>query len=353
MEIIEFIKNMDQKTAINLLIAATIMVVFYLLSSPVSYILIKIFNIKKSKKKIKQNAFYIPLTSFLKVLGIYIALIFLKPTLEFSDKTMEMITKGFKLIIILTTSAGLSQSLTKNSRIVKHVKEKSDKDIDDVTVKYTLRIAKVVIYIIAAFLIATDFGYDLSGIITGLGLGSVVITLAAQDTIKNLFGGLMIFWDKPFKAGDYIKCGEYEGTVEDITFRSTRIRTLENSIAQMPNAEISSATLTNISKMQKRRYELNLGIVLDTELYKIHDLKQDILRYMDSNQIILPDSENVYFSEIKSNEFNLKIFCYLNIVDYTEFLGAKEAINYEIVKLVNKHQITLAYDTKTIEIKHT
>lgn len=353
MEIIEFIKNMDEKTTVNLIVAATIIMVFYLISSPISYMLIKIFNIKKGKKKIEQNAFYIPLTSFFKVLGIYIALIFLRPTLKFSNETMEMIKRGFKLIIILTTASGLSQSLTKNSKIVKHVKEKSDKELDDVTIKFSLRIIKVVIYIVAAFLIAADYGYDLSGIITGLGLGSVVVTLAAQDTIKNLFGGLMIFLDKPFKAGDYIKCGTYEGTVEDITFRSTRIRTLENSIAQIPNSEISSVTLTNISKMEKRRYSLDLGIVLDTDLHKIHDLKLDILKYLNSNDVVLKDSANVYFSEIKSNEFNLKIYCYLDVVEYTEFLGEKEIINYEIVKLVNKHQIGLAYDTKTIEIKHT
>lgn len=353
MEIIKWIENIDKVTIINLLIATMIIIFFYLLSTPVSYILVKIFNIKKGKKKIKQNAFYIPLISFFKISGIYIGLIFLKPTLHLSKEIMDMITRGYKLLIILATATGLSQSLTKNSRLVKHVREKSDKDIDDVTVKYSLRILKIVIYVVAAFLIAADFGYDLSALITGLGLGSVVVTLAAQDTIKNLFGGLMIFLDKPFKAGDYIKCGAYEGTVEDITFRSTRIRTLENSIAQIPNAEISSVTLTNISQMEKRRYELNLGIVLDTDLYKIHELKQDILRYMDSNPNVLPDTANVYFSEIKSNEFNIKIFCYLNVVDYIEFLGEKEIINYEIVKLVNKHKIGLAYDTKTIEIKHT
>ncbi len=163
----------------------------------------------------------------------------------------------------------------------------------------------------------------------------------------------MIFLDKPFKIGDYIKFGVNEGTVEDITFRSTRIRTLENSVAQVPNSEIVAVTVTNISKMEKRRYSLDLGLVLNTDLNKIQTLKQDILKYMDSNQNILPETANVYFSEIKPNEFNITIFCYLNIVDYLEFLNEKENINYEMVKLVNKNGIELAYDTKTIEIKHT
>ena len=83
---------------------------------------------------------------------------------------------------------------------------------------------KFLIYAIAVFIIIFEMGYDLSGLITGLGIGSVVLTLAAQDMIKSLLGGFFIFTDKPFKVGDFIKFSTYEGTVEDITFRSTKIR---------------------------------------------------------------------------------------------------------------------------------
>lgn len=349
--IISFFTNMNKQTAMDLIIAIGIVAVLKLLSPLFSYIIIKIFNFNKSDEKIKHNAFYLPLKSFFNVLGIYLAILYLKPTLNITDNAIDIITKIFKISVIITTATGFSKSLTKNSRLVRKIKEKSEKEIDDVSTNFLLRIIRGLIYIIAGFIVITELGYDLSGLITGLGLGSVVVTLAAQDTIKNLFGGLIIFLDKPFKVGDYIKFDTYEGTVEDITFRSTKVRTLENSIAQIPNSEISSKTIINLSKIQKRRYSLNLGLVLDTDLSKIEILKQEILEYLDNRKTVLPDTANVFFTEIQASDFNLSIYCYLNVIDYTEFLEEKEIINYKIMEIIHKNSIELAYDTKTIEIK--
>ena len=86
------------------------------------------------------------------------------------------------------------------------------------------------IYIIAVFIILALLEIDLTGLVAGLGIGGIIVTLAAQDTAKNLFGGLVIFLDKPFNVGDWIEMDPYEGTIEDITFRTTRIRTFENSL---------------------------------------------------------------------------------------------------------------------------
>ncbi len=350
--IISFFTSMNKETGLNLIIAIGIVAVLRLLSPLFSYVIIKIFNLHKSGEKIKHNAFYIPLISFFRILGIYSAIMFLRPTLNLSNETVNIVTKIFRISVILTTATGLSKSLTKNSRLVRKFKEKSEKDMDDTSINFILRVVRAVIYIIAGFMIIADLGYDLSGLITGLGLGSVVVTLAAQDTIKNLFGGIIIFLDKPFKVGDYIKFGTYEGTVEDITFRSTRVRTLENSVAQIPNSEISSTTVVNLSRIEKRRYTLNLGLILDTELVKMETLKQEILEYLDNRRTVLPDSANVFFTEIKSSEFNISIYCYLNTIEYTEFLEEKEIINYKIMEIVRKNNIELAYDTKTIEIKN-
>lgn len=350
--LIEFFTNLNSEKTVDLIIAIGIVAVFYILSPLFSYAIIKIFNIKKNEKKIRQNAFYLPLKSFFRVLGIYIGLRYLKPVIGFSNNIMDWITKIFRIVVILTTATGLAHSFTKNSSIVKKFKEKSEKDVDDTTVIFCIRIIKVFIYVIAGFMIAADLGYDLSGIVTGLGLGSVVVTLAAQDTIKNLFGGLIIFLDKPFKVGDYIKFDTYEGTVEDVTFRSTKLRTLENSIAQIPNSEISSSTVVNLSKMQKRRYTLNLGLVLNTNLDKMKILEEQILDYLNNNAVVIDETANVSFSEIGSSDYNINIYCYLNVIDYKLFLKEKENINYGIMNIVHQNNVELAYETKTIEIKN-
>lgn len=351
--IVDFLVNLNQETIINLIIALGIIAVFDILSPLFSYAVIKIFNFSQSKEKIKKNAFYLPLNSFFRVLGIYLGIILIKPIFNFSEETMHMLTKIFKITVILTTAVGLSRSITRNSKFISTIKRRSEREIDDTTAKFMVRFIRIAIYIIAIFMIITDLGYNLNGLITGLGLGSVVVTLAAQDVIKNLFGGIVIFADKPFKVGDYIKFGKYEGTVEDITFRSTKLRTLENSIAQIPNAEVSSTTVVNISKIQNRRYTLDLGLVLNTSLEKMKKLEINIFDYLANEEIVVEDSQNVFFKEIGSSEYKLFIYCYLKVVEYEHYLAAKEKLNYEIMKIVNKNNIELAYETKTIEIKNT
>ena len=138
--------------------------------------------------------------------------------------------------------------------------------IDDIIEKCNILI---VIYIIAGFIAITLLGVNLNGLVAGLGIGGVIVTLAAQDTAKNLFGGLVIFMDKPFVVGDWIQMDNYEGTVEDITFRSTRIRTFENSLVNIPNSIISNSSIINWSKMEKRRYRTNLYIQIDTPFEKL------------------------------------------------------------------------------------
>ena len=347
---VQFINNFTKDTAINLIQGVLIIAVLDIFSPLFSYIIIKIFNWKKKSEEIKENAFFTPIKSFFRVLGVYLAIIFLQPTFNISQDAMNIVTQIFRIIVIITTATGFVNSITKKSKLIKRIKEKSSKEIDDSATRMLIRIIKFIIYLIAGFMIITDLGYNLNGLITGLGLGSIVVTLAAQDTIKNLLGGLVIFIDKPFKVGDYIRFSTYEGTVEDITFRSTRVRTIENTIAQISNSEIANSTVINYSKIEKRRYELKLGIVLETELNKLLELKTQILECLNNDENVIKDSANVFFSEIGTNEYKISIFCYVNTAEYIEFLNIKERLNYNIMDIVNKNHIELAYETQTVHI---
>ena len=349
--IINSIKNLNEQSAINIVIAIIAFVILNIFSPLFSYIIIKLFNLKKTKKQIKGNTFYLPLKTFFKITGIYVAILFLRSTFNFSTEFMNMATKIYKIIVIISMAIGIANSITKKSIFIKKVNEKSNKDLDESSIKILIRVIKTFIYIVAIFLIFAELGYDLSGLITGLGLGSIVVSLAAQDTIKNLLGGILIFIDKPFQVGDYIIFGTYEGTVEDMTFRSTRIRTLDNSIVQIPNSLVSSESLENISSISRRRYKLDLQLVLDTKMEELNILKNKIYEILMKNENVFKDTIHIYFNEIDKNGYNLLILCYLNVSEYYEFLELKEIINKDIMAVINKEKIQLAYDTKTIEIK--
>ena len=316
-----------------------------------SYVILKLFNFDKSKKQIKNNPFYMPLKAFFRVTGIYVAILFVRPTFELSDNFMLMANKIYKVIVTITIANSLANSMTKKSRFIKAIRDKSEKEINDASTKMMIRLIRVGIYIVATFLVFYEIGYDLSGLITGLGLGTVVLTLAAQDTVKSLLGGFIIFADKPSKVGDYIKVQNYQGTVEDMTLRSTRIRQLDDSILQIPNSAIASSSIENLSKMRRRRYVLNLHIVEDTKPEKIVELKQRIYEDLMKNENIIKDTISIYFIEIAESSFRISIYFYFDVTDYNEFLELKDGVNRNIVTILNKEKVSLAYDTKTIEIK--
>ena len=157
--------------------------------------------------------------------------------------------------------------------------------------------------------------------------------------------------DKPFKVGDYITVSNYTGTVEDVTFRSTRIRTIENSIVQIPNSIMSSVEIENSSEIKKRRYYLNLELVTDTKTRKIELLKNEILSILNQNEHILKDSISVHFTDVVGNRLNFTTIFYFNTADYAEFLDLKEEVNKSIIDLIDRNNITLANNLQAIEIK--
>ena len=224
--------------------------------------------------------------------------------------------------------------------------------MDDTVFEFVLKVTRVLIYIVAIFLVLTILEINLTGLIAGLGLGGVIVTLAAQDTAKNLFGGVVIFIDKPFVVGDWIEMDNYEGTIEDITFRTTRIRTFENALVNIPNAIIADASVTNWSKMEKRRYKTNLCVELDTPLEKLELLKAKIEKMLQERESVFDDSIIVRFDQITDNGINVLIYTYTNSVDYASYLKEVEDINIKIMKILREENVELAYDTKTVYVKN-
>ena len=350
---IEIIKNIQKEQIIDILIGILIYILFRCLSKSLAYITIKIFKPKvKNKKQIKNNTFYRPLIGLYILLGAYIGILFIEAPLGFSNNLIEIINKIFKIIIILILSNGIANSLTINSNFISTLKEKINPQLEDNMFKMILKVIRFIIYAIAVFLVLTELNYNLNGLVAGLGIGSVVITLAAQDTAKNLFGGLVIFLDKPFIVGDWIEVDKFEGTVEDITFRSTRVRTFENAVVNIPNSVIANDSIINWSRMHQRRNKVNLCLELNTPLEKIKKIQDRIKEMLMNYDDVIDDSIIIRFDNITDNGINLMVCSYTNSLDYASFLEEKEKINFKIMKILKEENVELAYDTKTIFIKN-
>ena len=352
-QLAEFWGRVTSIQIIDIIIAIGIIVFFRILSGTFSYMIIRIFKIKsKTAKEIKESAFFKPLKAFFIILGIYLAIVFLKTPLQINNQVMDIVTKAFKIISVIEIAVGLANSFTSKTILGKKLKKSLSSKMDDTVFEFVLKITRVLIYVIAIFLVLAILEINLTGLIAGLGLGGVIVTLAAQDTAKNLFGGLVIFIDKPFVVGDWIEMDAYEGTIEDITFRTTRIRTFENALVNIPNAIIADASVTNWSKMEKRRYKTNLCVELNTPLEKLELLKSRIEKMLQERESVYDDSIIVRFDQITENGINILIYTYTNSVDYASYLKKVEDINIKIMKILKEENIELAYDTKTVYVKN-
>ena len=245
------IDSITQNSATDYLVAIIIILAFTIIGPALSSFLLKICHVKEKRiLRIKRHAFYKPLKSFFSILGIYIAL----RTLTLPDKLSIFVEKTFRILTIIIVAKAIANLFNANSNNYERIQKFLNFTGNDALIGFISKIIKALIYIIAGFIIVNELGYDLSGLIAGLGVFSAVVALAAQDLAKNIIAGCSIITDKPFDVGDYIELNGLTGTVEDVTFRSIRIRNIENQLIVVPNSLISTSTLINYTKMQKRRY---------------------------------------------------------------------------------------------------
>ena len=341
MEIIQnVIDEIKSKELRELIISVVILLVFIICSSWASKLICKLFKVKKLK--IKENVIYKNVKTIFIVLGIYLSILSLQLPYDF----MNIFNKISKIIfIILITKLAADLADPKVSLLKRFVK---DEEKGQSSYKFITKIIRGLIYIIGAFIIISEIGYDISGIITGLGLSGVVIALAAQDIAKNLFAGVAILTDKTFKVGDYIEIDNISGNIEDISFRTTRIRTMDNSLITLPNSILSDGKVINWNENQKRRYEFNLRFKLNSNVTILKEMSNRIKFVLKTNKDIIQDNINVNFTEILDDSVKLNIYFYTPIVEYTKFLEFKSEINIMILAMLEKEGIELAYPTQSI-----
>ena len=347
-EILDFFKNLTIENAIDIGIGLAIIVIFKIISSSLAYIIVKMFKFKiKDKNKIKNNGFYKPLKSFFVILGIYIVFMVLKlPADVFAG-----ITKIFKICVILLATKGFSNLFDSNSESFAKLREKLNFDGNDTTINFFSKVAKALIYIIAGFILITELGYNLGGLATGLGISSVVIALAAQDIAKSFLAGISIISDRPFEIGDYITVGDLSGTVEDITFRTTRIRNADNQVIVIPNSVLTDNNIINSSKRESRRFFTVLTLELDTPLEKVTQLTENIKLALTTHPQVINETVKVFFETISADGIDLSIDLKTSALEYVDYLKFKEEINYTLLDMVNQAKIGLAYPSQSIYLK--
>lgn len=343
-----YTKDETTNKIINYLIAVLIFFVFYILSNAMTVILLKIFKVKKdSKTGYKSNAMFLPISFLIKIIGTYLAIRFLNINNEF----LFILNKILKISTICVVAKIFANMVDVNSTLILKVKKYLGTSKNDTLSSLFSKLLKFFIYLIAGFIIITELGYNINGLITGVGLSGVIIALAAQDTAKNLFGGFVVIFDKIFKINDWIQINDIEGIVEEITLRSTRIRTFKNALITIPNSIVADSSIINWSRMKKRRINFDLELSFNSPLKKVCDFENDVLIMLNQNENVNKEEIRVKFKDITSNGYGIHVSFYTPITNYDGYLSEMENINYKIMQLIQKNKLDLAYPSQEIYLR--
>ncbi len=229
---------------------------------------------------------------------------------------------------------------------------KTESTLDDQLVPLLRKTLKAFVILVGTLFILRDgLNLDIIPFLTGLSIGGLAIALAAQDTIKNFFGSVMIFIDKPFQVGDWITSGEIDGTVEEVGFRSSRIRTFRNSLMYVPNGKIADSILDNHGLRQYRRFYTTLTITYDTSPVLIEEFVKGLRELVSAHPKTRKDSFNIYFNNLSAYSQDIMFYIFFEVPTWSEELAARHEILIQIVTLANSLGVKFAFPTQTLHLE--
>jgi len=231
---------------------------------------------------------------------------------------------------------------------------KTDTTLDDQLVPLVRKSLRVFVVIISGLFVAKNiFNMNVSSLIAGLGIGGLAFALAAKDSIANLFGSIVIFADRPFAMGDRVKIGPHEGTVEEVGFRSTKIRTLFGHLVTVPNSVVANEAVENVTRRPYIRRVLNVTVTYDTPPEKLRQGVAILKEMLEARAEHFPADKppRVFFSDFNADSLNIVVHYWFAPPDWWEYLTFTDAFNIELLERFNDEGIEFAFPTQTLYLR--
>ena len=214
------------------------------------------------------------------------------------------------------------------------------------------RVAQILLVFVAFLVMLDNFGFDVTTLVAGLGVGGIAVALAAQKSIENLFGGVTLYADRPVRVGDFCRFGDIVGTVEEIGLRSTRVRTLDRTVVSVPNAEFANLHLDNFTRRDKFWYHPRIGLRYETTPDQIRYVLIAVREMLYAHPNVDPDPARIRFTNFGAYSLDLDIFAYVKAVDYSEYLGVAEDLNLRIMDVVKEAGSSFAFPSQTTYVEN-
>lgn len=244
-----------------------------------------------------------------------------------------------QLVYICTDSLGL---------YLKETVFSSESDNQIQVLPFLIKTLKVIVVVLGFLVTLQNLGFNVVSLLAGLGIGGIAIALAAQETVSNMFGSVTILIDKPFKIGDQIKILDIEGSIEEIGFRSTRIRSGNNTLFTIPNSIVAKEKIENLSDRKYRKSRHVLNITYETPIEILKQYIQSIEYFLKTVPSIEPDSVVVKFHNFAAHSLDVLVSFDIKTNEYKQYMQNQEEVLFEIYKLALEQKVGFAYPTQKV-----
>lgn len=346
---LEFFQSETQKLFLQMFVVITITI---LASYVAGRLLVKIHDKAQKTSTIWDDSFVSALRQPLKMLIMLIGISF---SLQIADKEVDLsilsaVSPLRDVLIVVILSLFILRFISNLEK--GYIENQSNSGVDLNTVNAIVRLVRASVYISATLILMQSFGINISGVLAFGGVSGVAMGFAAKDLLANFFGFIMIYLDKPFKVGDWIRSPDrdIEGTVEMIGWRQTMIRTFDQRPRYVPNSLFSSIIVENPSRMTNRRIYENIGVRYD-DINKIPEIVSEIKEYLEASDLIAQNQTTIVsLNEFADSSVNIMVYCFTKTTVWVEFHEQKEKILLDFSRIISEKGAEIAFPTTTLEI---
>jgi MscS family membrane protein len=334
-------------------------VVLLLLGAGLFFVLKKIIfwflkTVERAVVRFAHNSMNDSLRKLSRPLALLFVFFFLEkylPILQFSIDINAVLLGGIHIAQTLLWIYVFLQFVEVLMDVYRSYSEKTESKLDDQLVPILKRLLRGLVIFVGVLKMLTIFGADVRTVIAGASIGGLAVALASQDTVKNLIGTFMIFLDKPFQIGDWIVGGGVEGTVEEVGFRSSRIRAADTSIFTIPNSKLSEIVINNKGLRKYRRYKTVLGIRYDTPPELIEAFVKGVRQIIEAHPETLTESYNVEVPGFGDSALQVLVNTYFLSLEWGVEQSSKHRLHMAIVKLAKALGVDFAFPSQTVMIE--
>lgn len=317
-----------------------------------SFVVKSVFR-RMAKKEYKDltNLQLAPIGKSFSLFFVFLLLVVFVPVLQLPIKVSQYLILALKAALPFFVTITFYKLVDVLAFYLEKLVKADKTSLDDQLIPLLRKILKIFVVVVGALFIMQNLRINITALLAGISITGLAFALAAQDMIKNFFGSIMVFLDKPFKKGDWITSGNIDGTVEEVGFRSTRIRTFTNSLVYVPNGKLADATIDNHGLRMHRRFYTKIPIKKDTSTVLIELFIERLRKIVQNHPKTRKDFFQIHLNELSDYKLEIMFYIFFTVPTWDEELKCRHEVLLEIVNLAKELDIPFAYPTQTVHLK--